>query len=421
MRGRSRSQSLSETSSCSSAAASDLGHKLSSAAVISDDVESDEEESSSESAKVNGKMSQRNDTASSTTQEEDSDPVESDFSEADAEEIEDEETSAEEEVEEEPEEVEYTLDDFQMIKTIGTGTFGRVCLCRDKTDNSYCAMKILAMCDVIRLKQVEHVKNEKNILAEIHHPFVVNLKWYTKDNTSLYMLFEYVCGGELFTYLRNAGKFNNSTANFYACEIVMALEYLHSLSIVYRDLKPENLLLDRDGHLKITDFGFAKKLKDRTWTLCGTPEYLAPEILQSKGHNKAVDWWALGVLIYEMLVGYPPFYDDNPLGIYEKILSGKVEWPRQMDAVAKDLVKKLLVLDRTKRMGNMKNGSDDVKRHRWFKHLDWTDVYNRKLKPPIVPQVRFDGDTSNFDEYPEADAKKTRLPSSAERKLFDDF
>ncbi|XP_055703153.1 cAMP-dependent protein kinase catalytic subunit 3 [Phlebotomus papatasi] len=422
MRGRSRSQSLSETSSCSSTAASDLSHKLSSAAIISDDVDSDTE-TTNNSAKINGKMSSRNDTTSTatSTSTEDSDPVESDFSDADAEEIQEEEVEETEEEVVEEEEVEYTLDDFQIIKTIGTGTFGRVCLCRDKTDNSYCAMKILAMCDVIRLKQVEHVKNEKNILAEIHHPFIVNLKWYTKDNTSLYMLFEYVCGGELFTYLRNAGKFNNSTANFYACEIVMALEYLHSLSIVYRDLKPENLLLDRDGHLKITDFGFAKKLKDRTWTLCGTPEYLAPEILQSKGHNKAVDWWALGVLIYEMLVGYPPFYDDNPLGIYEKILSGKVEWPRQMDAVAKDLVKKLLVLDRTKRIGNMKNGSDDVKRHRWFKHLDWTDVYNRKLKPPIVPQVRFDGDTSNFDEYPEADAKKTRMPSSTERKLFDDF
>lgn len=118
--------------------------------------------------------------------------------------------------------------------------------------------------------------------------------WCNKDDACIYMLFEYVCGGELFSYLRNAGRFSASTGNFYAAEIVSALEYLHSKSIVYRDLKPENLLLDKDGHLKITDFGFAKKLTDRTWTLCGTPEYLAPEIIQSKGHNKAVDWWALG-------------------------------------------------------------------------------------------------------------------------------
>ena len=178
------------------------------------------------------------------------------------------------------------------------------------------------------------------------------------------MLFPYICGGELFSYLRSAGRFNNNATLFYAAEIVSALDYLHSLDVVYRDLKPENLLIDRDGHLKIIDFGFAKRVTDRTWTLCGTPEYLAPEIIQSKGHNKAVDWWALGILIYEMLAGYPPFFDDNPFGIYEKILSGKIEWPRHIDQIAKDLIKKLLVQDRTKRLGNLKNGSDDVKRHR---------------------------------------------------------
>ncbi|XP_067007437.1 cAMP-dependent protein kinase catalytic subunit 3 [Anabrus simplex] len=282
-------------------------------------------------------------------------------------------------------------------------------------------MKILAIGDVIRLKQVEHVKNEKNILQEARHPFIVNLRWHYRDASCLYMLFDYVCGGELFSYLRNAGRFNTSTANFYTAEIILALEYLHGQSVVYRDLKPENLLLDRDGHLKITDFGFAKKLTDRTWTLCGTPEYLAPEIIQSKGHNKAVDWWALGVLIYEMLAGYPPFFDDNPFGIYEKILAGKIEWPRHIDPVAKDLIKKLLVQDRTKRLGNMKNGAEDVKRHRWFKGIDWQDVYYRKLKPPIVPRVSFDGDTRNFDEYPEADWKSAPSVGETEQKLFEDF
>ncbi|XP_017482092.1 PREDICTED: protein kinase DC2 isoform X2 [Rhagoletis zephyria] len=315
----------------------------------------------------------------------------------------------------------YHLDDFQIIKTVGTGTFGRVCLCRDRVSEKYCAMKLLAMTDVIRLKQTEHVKNERNILREIRHPFVISLEWSTKDDCCLYMIFEYVCGGELFTYLRNAGRFNSQTSNFYAAEIVSALEYLHSLQIVYRDLKPENLLINRDGHLKITDFGFAKKLRDRTWTLCGTPEYLAPEIIQSKGHNKAVDWWALGVLIYEMLVGYPPFYDENPFGIYEKILSGKIEWPRHMDPIAKDLVKKLLTNDRTKRLGNMKNGADDVKRHRWFKHLNWNDVYNKKLKAPIVPDVTSDGDTSNFDDYPEKDWKPARAVDQRDLQLFNDF
>ncbi|XP_077556741.1 protein kinase, cAMP-dependent, catalytic subunit 3 isoform X2 [Haemaphysalis longicornis] len=348
-----------------------------------------------------------------------------------------------------------TLEDFEMIKTIGTGTFGRVCLCRDGS-GAFHAMKILEISDVIRLKQVEHVKNEKAILLQVQHPFIIRMSWTHHDATCLYMLFEYVSGGELFTYLRNAGRFTSATGAFYAAEIVLALEYLHRMHVVYRDLKPENLLLDREGHLKITDFGFAKKLHDsdwpvlltvpwpggetsqsppreiavrrasseslRTWTLCGTPEYLAPEIIQSKGHNRAVDWWALGVLIYEMLAGYPPYFDDNPFAIYEKILAGKVEWPRHIDPVAKDLIKKLLVNDRTKRLGSMKNGAEDVKRHRWFKGTNWDDVLEKKLKPPIVPRVAHEGDTRYFDRCPESKA----VPSEhgltpKELALFEDF
>merc|ERR1719397_1078334 len=314
----------------------------------------------------------------------------------------------------------YKLEDFDMVKTIGTGTFARVCLCRERTSRDYFALKILAIHDVIRLKQVEHVKNEKNILKEINHPFLVDLAWNYKDKSFLYMLFPYVCGGELFSYLRSAGRFNSSTAFFYTAEIVSALDYLHSLSIVYRDLKPENLLLDQDGHLKITDFGFAKRITDRTWTLCGTPEYLAPEIIQSKGHNKAVDWWALGILVYEMLAGYPPFYAENPLGIYEKILAGKVEWPKCIENVAKDLIRKLLVIDRTKRIGNLKNGADDIKNHKWFKGLDWEEVYQRKLKPPFVPKVRSAGDTSNFQEYSDEELEIDPV-TEREAKVFEEF
>jgi len=227
--------------------------------------------------------------------------------------------------------------------------------------------------------------------------------------------------GNFFSYLRSAGRFNNNATLFYASEIVSSLDYLHSLDIVYRDLKPENLLIDKDGHLKIIDFGFAKRVTDRTWTLCGTPEYLAPEIIQSKGHNKAVDWWALGILIYEMLAGYPPFFDDNPFGIYEKILSGKMEWPRHVDQIAKDLIKKLLVQDRTKRLGNLKNGSDDVKRHRWFKTIDWEEVYYKQLKPPLVPKVSYEGDTRNFDDYPETDWRQVPAVSDREYRVFDEF
>ncbi|PVD18659.1 hypothetical protein C0Q70_21209 [Pomacea canaliculata] len=317
--------------------------------------------------------------------------------------------------------LDYKLEDLEILSTIGTGTFGRVVLVRETGTKQYRALKVMAITQVIRLKQVEHIKNEKEILATVSHPFIVNMLWCYKDETFLYMLMEYVSGGELFSYLRNMGRFNNITSNFYACEIVCALDYLHARNIVYRDLKPENLLLDTQGHLKITDFGFAKKVMDRTWTLCGTPEYLAPEIILSKGHNKAVDWWSLGVLIFEMLVGYPPFYADNPFGIYEKILAGKIEWPKHIDLVAKDLIKKLLVQDRTRRLGNMKNGAEDVMRHKWFKGVDWEEVITKKLQPPIVPKLSHDGDTSNFESYEEGDWRKTPPASEKEIEQFLDF
>ena len=165
------------------------------------------------------------------------------------------------------------------------------------------------------------------------------------------MLLDYACGGELFTLLRREGRFSNDVALFFASEIVLAFDYLHGMDIAYRDLKPENLLIDKQGHVKITDFGFAKVVQDKTYTLCGTPEYLAPEIIQSKGHNKNVDWWALGVLVFEMLAGYPPFYDDNPLGIYQKIMDGYYEFPPHVEPKARDLVKSFLCADRSLRLG----------------------------------------------------------------------
>uniref|UniRef100_A0A5F8A1U0 Protein kinase cAMP-dependent X-linked catalytic subunit n=1 Tax=Macaca mulatta TaxID=9544 RepID=A0A5F8A1U0_MACMU len=225
----------------------------------------------------------------------------------------------------------YRLQDFDTLVTVGTGTFGRVHLVKEKTAKHFFALKVMSIPDVIRLKQEQHVHNEKSVLKEVSHPFLIRLFWTWHDERFLYMLMEYVPGGELFSYLRNRGRFSSTTGLFYSAEIICAIEYLHFKEIVYRDLKPENILLDRDGHIKLTDFGFAKKLVDRTWTLCGTPEYLAPEVIQSKGHGRAVDWWALGILIFEMLSGFPPFFDDNPFGIYQKILAGKIDFPRHLD------------------------------------------------------------------------------------------
>ncbi|RNA30494.1 cAMP-dependent kinase catalytic subunit PRKX [Brachionus plicatilis] len=313
------------------------------------------------------------------------------------------------------------LEKFEFKTTVGTGTFGRVICVKHKEKKDYFALKIMSIAEVLRLKQTDHVKNEKEILNLVNHPFIIKLYWTHHNEKFLYMLCEFVCGGELFTYLRNCVKFSNDTANFYSAEIVCALEYLHSLSIIYRDLKPENLLLDRDGHIRICDFGFAKKVYDRTWTLCGTPEYLAPEIIQGKGHHKAVDWWALGILVFEMLAGYPPFYDEMPFQIYQKILSGKIEWPKFIDLTAKDLIKKLLVSDRTKRLGTMKNGVEDIKNHKWFRSVDWEAVPYKKLTPPIIPRVSHDGDTSRFDRYDEENWKDVQSVSAKNLEPFQDF
>lgn len=202
----------------------------------------------------------------------------------------------------------WQLSDLTLKETLGTGTFGRVRLCLHKSTGNYYAIKCLKKSEVLRMKQVEHILAEASILGSIRHPFIVNMLKTFQDDKRLYIVLEYVVGGELFSHLRKAGKFPNDVAKFYAAEVILAFEYIHSMDILYRDLKPENLLLDVGGHIKITDFGFAKKVPERTFTLCGTPEYLAPEIIQSKGHGKAVDWWALGILTYEMLVGYPPFF-----------------------------------------------------------------------------------------------------------------
>nr|XP_002126100.1 cAMP-dependent protein kinase catalytic subunit PRKX-like [Ciona intestinalis] len=314
-----------------------------------------------------------------------------------------------------------SLNDLEILSTIGTGTFGRVVLVKEKHTKEHFALKVMKICDIIKLKQVQHVKNEKSILNQIQHPFIVQLFWADHDNSFLYMLLEFACGGELFSYLRNAGRFNNSTSLFFASEIVSALEYLHQRHIVYRDLKPENVLLDRDGHTKLTDFGFAKKVEDRTWTLCGTPEYLAPEVIQSKGHGRSVDWWALGILTYEMLAGFPPFWDESPFGIYQKILRGKVEFPKNMEGYAKDLIKKLLTADRTRRLGNMKNASEDVKNHKWFRNIDWDAVVEKKMIPPIIPKVKHSGDTRNFEDYPEDNWQTTAAAQPKELSAFTDF
>ncbi|KAI5464551.1 kinase-like domain-containing protein [Mariannaea sp. PMI_226] len=321
----------------------------------------------------------------------------------------------------------FKLSDFRRVRTLGTGTFARVCLVRPASsahipldhqlNPEVYALKILRKPEVVRLKQIDHVRHERAILADVAgHPFITRLLGSFSDHDSLYMLLDYVPGGELFTYLRKLRRFEEPVARFYAAEIVLVLEYLHEQQggIAYRDLKPENLLLDKDGHIKLVDFGFAKRLRDaeghtiETYTLCGTPEYLAPEVIQNKGHTGAVDWWALGILIYEFLTGYPPFWHQNPMEIYKQILEKPVVFPQDppISDDAKDIIRSLCTVDRSRRLGNISGGAGRVKSHPFFKETNWDDILNRRFKGPTIPPIRYPGDAQCFDVYPEDDGRR---------------
>ena len=280
----------------------------------------------------------------------------------------------------------------------------------------------MAMEDVIRMNQEEHVLNEKNILRSISHPFLISLTYSTMDTRFLYLLFPFIPGGELFSYLRTMRRFPVTTAMFYTAEVVSALDYLHSLHIIYRDIKLENLLLDSKGHLKIVDFGFAKTVRERTWTMCGTPEYIAPEIILNKGYTMSVDWWALGVLVYEMVVGYPPFRDKNIIVLYEKILEGVIEWPKEIviQTDVRDFVSRLLTREE-ERLGGEGRGVVEVMEHRWLEHLDWGEVRAGKLKPPIIPQLLHQGDSGNYQEYMEELWWEVEELTMEEREVFRGF
>ncbi|KAJ3057882.1 serine/threonine protein kinase, AGC, partial [Quaeritorhiza haematococci] len=249
------------------------------------------------------------------------------------------------------------------------------------------AMKSLSKKTIIATKQTKHVMNEKNILESARHPFIVELLATFQDRDHLYIVMEYIVGGDMFTHLRKHRRFKEEVARFYASELVLAVEYLHSKNIVYRDLKPENVLLDAGGHIKIADFGFAKVITDTSNTFCGTPAYMAPEIILKTGYTKAVDWWSLGIVTYELMAGYTPFYADSHIKIYENIVSGDMKWSSQIQNAAKDLIRKLLEMMPRRRLGSAPGmqGGRDVRAHPWFRGVQWKALEGRQVPAPFVP------------------------------------
>ena len=303
------------------------------------------------------------------------------------------------------------LNDFQIIKVLGRGAFGKVCLVQYTPTKEYYAMKSLKKDVLLDMDQVQSTILEKKILQTLDHPFLVGMIFCFQTEERIYFIMPFIRGGELFQHLRTEKFFKEDKARFYAASMGLALEYLHNHGIVYRDIKPENILIGEDGYLKLIDFGMAKMLKgnEKAMSFCGTPEYLAPEIILNKGHGKAVDWWTLGILLYEMLVGIDPFSDDDPMKTYQKILKGKINFPKTIDKDAKSLIKHLLTQDTSKRYGCLKNGVKDILNHRFFDGFDWKNFVYLTLTPPYIPDIKSEDDTSNFEKYPESDLESPAI------------
>lgn len=307
------------------------------------------------------------------------------------------------------------LDDFELLRVLGRGSFGKVMQVRHRHTSHIYAMKILKKSSIVARNQVEHTKSERKILQSLNHPFLMTLRYAFQSAEKLYFVLDYYQGGELFFHLKQQRRFAEDTARYYVGEIACALGYLHSINVIYRDLKPENILLDEYGHVCLTDFGLSKditlvdsssnhrntvtnKSADplQAMTFCGTPEYLAPEIVCGTGHNKSVDWWSLGILLYELTVGIPPFYSQNLNEMYHKIQHGILRFPPFLSDSCKSLIIGLLNRDPNKRLGSQ-NDLLDIQQHAFFKSIDWNELLLKKYDMPYKPKIRAIDDVSNFD------------------------
>jgi len=291
------------------------------------------------------------------------------------------------------------IDDFELLRVLGRGSFGKVMQVRHKGTGQIYAMKVLRKSSIMERDQVDHTKAERRILEALRHPFLMTLRYAFQTQEKLYLVLDYLQGGELFYHLKTVRRFPESVAKIYIAEIALALGHLHSLGFIYRDLKPENILLDYSGHLCLTDFGLSKDIAEgeKATTFCGTPEYLAPEIVANLGHDKAVDWWSLGILLYELTVGIPPFYDSNHHDMYIKIQRGVLRFPPFLSEGCKSLIVGLLNRSPEHRLGS-KDDVRDIMNHPYYEGFDWDKLYRKEIDIPWKPQVASVDDVSNFDQ-----------------------
>uniref|UniRef100_A0A673I8T6 Serine/threonine-protein kinase Sgk1 n=1 Tax=Sinocyclocheilus rhinocerous TaxID=307959 RepID=A0A673I8T6_9TELE len=290
--------------------------------------------------------------------------------------------------------------DFDFLKVIGKGSFGKVLLAKRKRDGKCYAIKVLQKKVILNRREQKHIMAERNVLLKnVKHPFLVGLHYSFQTTDKLYFVLDFVNGGELFFHLQKERTFPEPRAKFYIAEMASALGYLHSLTIVYRDLKPENILLDSQGHIVLTDFGLCKEgisQADTTTTFCGTPEYLAPEVLRKLPYDNTVDWWCLGSVLYEMLYGLPPFYSRDTHEMYDNILHKELVMRPGASTAAWSILQALLEKDHTRRLG-YRDDFNEVKGHEFFSTINWDDLEQKKLPPPFNPSVESQYDISNFD------------------------
>uniref|UniRef100_A0AAX7W7L9 protein kinase C n=1 Tax=Astatotilapia calliptera TaxID=8154 RepID=A0AAX7W7L9_ASTCA len=332
--------------------------------------------------------------------------------------------------EEEP--FQFSLQDFKCVAVLGRGHFGKVLLAEYKSTGEMFAIKALKKGDIVARDEVDSLMCEKRIFETVNsvrHPFLVNLFACFQTQEHVCFVMEYAAGGDLMMHI-HADVFSEPRAVFYAACVVLGLQFLHDHKIVYRDLKLDNLLLDTEGYVKIADFGLCKEgmgFRDRTSTFCGTPEFLAPEVLTETSYTRAVDWWGLGVLIFEMLVGESPFPGDDEEEVFDSIVNDEVRYPRFLSTEAISIMRRLLRRSPERRLGAGEKDAEEVKKHLFFRTIDWTGLLAKKVKPPFVPTILGSSDVSNFDDEFTSEApiltppREPRVLNSEEQNLFSDF